>query len=179
MMGYVQGTKRIRRRKLNPRRRHHSARRRRSNPRFSIGGIGSQLKAGLVGAGGGLINALIMGFVTPKLPATIATGYPLHGVRIASALAVGAVGKRFGGSAGMKLGEGAMVVAMYLLLKDVATSTVPSLPLGDYQEIELANPGAALNGMGAYMNGNALPASEAGMGAYMEGINAGDSVSEF
>lgn len=177
MVGYVEGTKRIRRRKMNPRRRHHYARRRRhSNPRFSIGGIGDQLKAGLVGAGGGLVNALIMGFVTPKLPASISTGYPLHGVRIASALAVGALGKRFAGSTGVKLGEGAMIVAMYLLLKDVATSTVPSLPLGDYQEIELSHPAAALSGMGAYMNGNSLPEAGAGMGAYMEGINAGESV---
>ena len=175
-VGYVVGTKRIRHRKLNPRRRHH-ARRRHSNPRFSIGGIGSQLKAGLIGAGGGLVNALIMGFVTPKLPASVSTGYPLHGVRIASALAVGALGKRFAGSTGVKLGEGAMIVAMYLLLKDVATSTVPSLPLGDYQEIELSHPGAALSGMGAYMNGNALPEAGTGMGAYMEGLT--DQVQEY
>lgn len=175
-VGYVVGTKRIRRRKMNPRRRHH-ARRRHSNPRFSLPGIGSQLKAGLVGAGGGLVNALIMGFVTPKLPASVSTGYPLHGVRIASALAVGALGKRFAGSTGVKLGEGAMIVAMYLLLKDVATSTVPSLPLGDYQEIELSHPGSALSGVGAYMNGNALPEAGAGMGAYMEGLT--DQVQEY
>ena len=177
--GYVVGTAKIRRRKLNPRHRRYHARRRHRNPRFSVGGIGTQLKNGLVGAGGGLTNALIMGFLTPKLPATFSTGYPLHGVRIASALAVGALGRKFAGNLGTRLGEGAMVVAMYLLLKDVATSTVPSLPLGDYQEIELANPAAALaGGMGAYMNG-ALPAPEAGMGAYMEGLHAGDMVTEY
>ncbi len=177
-VGYVVGKKPIRRRKLNPRRRH-VARRRHSNPRFSIGGIGAQLKNGAIGAGGGILNALIMGFVTPKLPTTLSTGYPLHAVRISSALAVGALGRKFAGPLGVRLGEGAMVVAMYLLLKDVATSTVPSLPLGDYQEIELAHPGTALNGVGAYMNGNALPAAESGMGAYMEGLNQGDMVSEY
>ncbi len=176
--GYAVGNAPIRRRKMNPRRRRHRARRR-SNPRFSIGGIGAQLKNGLVGAGGGLANALIMGFITPKLPATFSTGYPLHGVRIASALAVGALGRKFAGNLGTRLGEGAMIVAMYLLLKDVATSTVPSLPLGDYQEIELSNPAAALaGGIGAYMHG-ALVAPEAGMGAYMEGLNAGDMVTEY
>jgi hypothetical protein len=174
-MGYVVGTRRIRRRKLNPRRHHYARRRRHSNPRFTLGGIGEQLKSGLIGAGGGIVNSLIMGFVTPKLPASLSTGYPLHGVRVASALAVGALGKKFGGRMGAQLGEGAMIVALYLLLKDVATTAVPSLPLGDYQEIELAHPAAAL---GAYMDGgNALPAAGAGVGAYMEGV--GDSVTEY
>lgn len=170
MMGYVVGTKRVRRRKLNPRRRHHYARRRHSNPRFTLGGIGDQLKGGAIGAAGGLLNSLVMGFLTPKLPATFQTGYSLHGVRVASALAVGALGKRFAGSTGAKLGEGAVVVALYLLLKDVATSTVPSLPLGDYQEIELAHPASAL---GAYMDGDKMLApagAGGGMGAYMEGV---------
>lgn len=175
--GYVVGTAKIRRRKMNPSRRHHALKRHR-NPRFSIGGIGGQLKAGLVGASGGLANALIMGFITPKLPASISTGYPLHGVRIASALAVGALGRKFAGRYGAQLGEGAMIVAVYLLLKDVATATVPSLPLGDYQEIELSHPASVLGGVGAYMNG--LPAPRGGdVGAYMDGLTTQDAVMEY
>jgi len=176
MVGYVVGSKPIRRRKMNPRR--HSRHRHR-NPRFSVPGLVGQLKAGLIGGAGGIANALLMGVVTPRLPAVVATGYPLHGVRIASAAAIGWAGRKFAGRMGAQLGEGAMVVAMYLLLKDVTTSMVPSLPLGDYQEIELAHPASVL---GAYMEGRALSqnlsGAEPGMAAYMEGLGA-DSVVEY
>ncbi len=175
--GYVVGTAKIRRRKLNPRR-HRVHHRRRSNPRFSVGGIGNQLMAGVKGGAGGILNSLLLGFVGPKLPASISTGYPLHGVRIAGALAIGALGRRFAGRLGTELGEGAMTVAMFLLLHDVATSTVPSLPLGDYQEITLQNPAKAL---GTYMDGErgALPAPGETMGAYMDGLTTGDPVAEY
>jgi hypothetical protein len=173
-VGYTIGSRPIRRRKLNPRRRSHRARRR-SNPRFSVGNIGGQLMAGLKGGAGGILNSLLIGFVGPKLPSSINSGYPLHGVRIVGALAIGAAGRRFAGRLGTELGEGAMAVAMYLLLKDVAAKTVPSLPLGDYQEIELRNPGSVL---GTYMNGEgSLPAP--GMGVYMDGLSTHDPVMEY
>ncbi len=171
--GYVVGHAKIRRRKLNPRHRRHHAKRRHSNPRFSVGGIVSQLKAGGIGAIGGILNALVIGFIGPKLPSSINTGYPLHAARIATALGIGIAGKKFAGRMGEQMGEGAMVVAMYLLLKDVASTTVPSLPLGDYQEITLANPGSVLS---SYLEGprsaGHTMVGDPGVGSYLEGMES-------
>src|SRR5271154_6651349 len=76
-----------RRRRHNPRR--HRAHRRRSNPRFSLGGIQSGavglLKEGAVGGAGALVNAVLLGYALPFLPATFTTGYALDAVRIVSA----------------------------------------------------------------------------------------------
>ena len=131
------------------------------------------MKSGFFGGVGGILNSLVIGFVGPKLPASVSTGYPLHAVRIASALGVGMAAKKVAGRAGEDIGTGAMAVAMYLLLKDVAASYAPSLPLGDYQEITLDHPGSL---MGAYMNGPQVTHSpqpmDAGVGAYMNGVDA-------
>ena len=186
-----------RRRRHNPRR--HRAHRRRSNPRFSLGGIQSGavglLKEGAVGGAGALVNAVLLGYALPLLPATMTTGYALDAVRIVSATVMAMLGKRFGGHYGETAGKGAIAVAMYLLLRDVVVSMAPTLPLGDYEEISIdstsdqigayMDPAQRLAGVGAYMSGflpdgsRARQGTGAYMGAYMSGAyNPDDAYAE-
>ena len=177
-VGYVVGTKRIRRRKLNPRRRHHYAKRRHRNPRFSVSGITSQLVPAAIGAGGAIALDVLLGYVSPMLPATITTGYAKHGLRIAGALGVGFVAKKFLGSKGHAVAEGALIVALYKLMTDVLVQYAPAavtVGLGDYEEVAIDN---TADQIGAYMDpaarlGAYLPdgsiARSGPIGAYMAG----------
>jgi len=172
-VGYVSGTRRIRRRKLNPRsyrrRRHH-------NPRFSVGGIVNQLIPAAYGAGGAIALDVAMGYI--PLPAMFATGYPKHASRIVGALGIGWVAKKFLGSKGQAVAAGALTVAMYNLLKSVIVQFAPTVKgLGDYEEISIDDTAAQL---GAYLPGSPLGAylpdgsSAPGMGAYMNGAETFD-----
>jgi len=162
-------------RRSNPHRRHYRVRRR-SNPvsiRGLTAGIVPMLTDGAIGGAGALLNSVALGYLSPMLPATFTTGYAYDAVRIASAALIGVVGKKFGGRKGEIAGQGAMAVAMYFLLRDVMTAMVPTLPLGDYEEVAIDN---TADQIGAYMD----PAATLGaympktgpMGAYMRGMPA-------
>jgi hypothetical protein len=168
-VGYVQGAKRIRRRKLNPRAGRRS--RRRSNPRFNLSGITSQLLPAAYGAGGALALDLALGYL--PLPAMLKTGYARHATRIVGALGIGWLAGKFLRGKAAAVGQGALTVAMYGLLKDVAVQFAPaaiSSKLGEYEEITVAgydDPAALYGpGAGAYMNGDEM---DPGTGAYMNG----------
>ena len=164
--GYVRGKGRIRRLKLNPRRRH-----RRNNPRFSVSGITSQLMPAAYGAAGGIALDVALGYI--PLPAMLKSGYPKHATRIVGAMGIGWAARKFLGSKGAAVGHGALIVAMYGLLKDVIVQFAPQVKgLGDYEEISIDNTadqiGAYMPGaqMGAYLpDGSSAP----GMGAYLGG----------
>jgi len=168
--GYVVGSARIRRRKLNPRRRHRS--RRRHNPRFSVAGITSQLVPAAYGAAGAVALDVALGYI--PLPAMFQTGYGKHGARIVGALGIGWLARKFLGSKGNAVAAGALTVAMYSLVKDVVVQFAPSVKgLGDYEEIAIDN---TADQIGAYMDpaarlGAYLPDGSVapGMGAYMGG----------
>ena len=180
---------RRKRRRSNPRH-HYRARRRRSNP--SLAGITSSivpmLKEGAIGGAGGLINSVLLGYALPMLPATFTTGYALDGMRILFATALAVAGKKFGGHYGETAGKGAIAVAMYHLFKDITVNMAPTLPLGDYEEIQIFDTSQIAGyvdpatTMGAYMGGprgrflpdgsRAAPGMGAYMGAYMGGTEA-------
>jgi hypothetical protein len=162
-LGYVVGTKR-RRRKLNPRR--ASRRRRHSNPRFSINGITSQLMPAAYGAAGALVLDVALGYI--PLPAMLKTGYARHATRIVGALGVGFLASKFLRGRAAAIGQGALTVAVYGLLKDVAAQTLGDKVrgLGDYEEITVDGYMDAAPGMGAYL------------GAYMPGEGVGDYATE-
>lgn len=173
-VGYVVGARRIRRRKLNPRR-ATSRRRRHSNPRFSLGGIAGQLMPAVYGAGGALALDVALGYI--PLPAMLTTGYARHATRIVGALGIGWLGRKFLGSKGAAAGSGALTVAVYGLLKDVAVQATAGKVkgLGDYEEIQVdgyfdpaPQIGAYMNGVGAYMAGDGVDSS---MNDGMEGMN--------
>lgn len=177
-IGYVTGTRRIRRRKLNPRL-HYRSRRRRHNPRFSVAGITNQLIPAAYGAGGALALDIALGYI--PLPAMLATGYPKHATRIVGALGIGWVARKFLGSRGNAVAAGALTVSLYHLLKDVLVQFAPAIKgLGDYEEISIDDTAAQLGRMGAYLPGQTMGAylpdgsSAPGMSAYMAGGEAFD-----
>jgi hypothetical protein len=180
-VGYVSGSARIRRRKMNPRRRHVS-RRRRSNPRFSLGGITHQLLPAAYGAGGAIALDIALGYI--PLPAMLATGYPKHAVRIVGALGIGWLAGKFLKGKAQAIGQGALTVAVYGLLKDVLVQFAPSVKgLGDYEEILVdgymdpaARVGSFNEGVGAYLQGGFAAQAEDsldvdGVGAYLQGVD--------
>lgn len=170
--GYTVGTRRVRRYKMNPRAR----RRRHSNPRFSVSGITSQLMPATYGAVGGIALDVAFGYL--PLPAMLKTGYIKHATRIGGALGVGWLAKKFLGSKGTAVAQGALIVAVYGLLKDVIVQFAPAVKgLGDYEEISIDN---TADQIGAYLPGSPVGAylpdgSSAPMGAYL----AGDFASSF
>jgi hypothetical protein len=159
-VGYVVGAKRIRRRKLNPRRVSRS--RRRSNPRFSVSGITNQIMPAVYGAGGALALDVALGYI--PLPAVLTTGYARHGVRIVGALGIGWLASKFLRGKGQAIGAGALTVAVYGLLKEVAVGVTAGKVkgLGDYEEIEVSGYYDPAPQIGAYM-------TSPGIGAYMAG----------
>lgn len=125
--GYIMGTKRIRRRKLNPaqhrRRRHH-------NP---IGGeMGAVLIPAAIGAAGALGLNILLGYIT-FLPATLQTGYGRAGVQIAAALGIGAFGPKVGlsRSTSYAIASGISLIAVYDVVSSLVASKFPSINLGE------------------------------------------------
>lgn len=161
--GYTVGSARIRRYKMNPRRRRHR------NP-ISVKGVVGQLVPAAYGAAGGIALDVAMGYVTPMLPAMLTTGYVKHATRIAGALGIGYASKKFLGGKGDAVAKGALIVAMYGLLKDVIVQFAPGVKgLSGYEEVTVntADLGAYLNGpsLAAYLpDGSSAP----GVGAYMD-----------
>lgn len=168
-VGYVVGARRIRRRKLNPR--HVSRRRRHSNPRFSIGGITNQLIPAVYGAGGALVLDVALGYI--PLPPVLQSGYGRHAVRIVGALGIGWAAGKFLRGRGAAVGQGALTVAVYGLLKDVAGKVlgnkVPGLA-GDYEEVDVSGYLSPAAGVSSYMEG--LSSYMDSAGPVMSGIDA-------
>lgn len=161
--GYTVGSARIRRYKMNPRRRRHR------NP-ISVKGVVGQLVPAAYGAAGGIALDVALGYVTPMLPSMLTTGYVKHATRIAGALGIGWGAKKFLGAKGDAVAKGALIVAMYGLLKDVIVQFAPGVKgLSGYEEVTV-NTGD----LGAYLNGPSLAAylpdgsTAPGMGAYMD-----------
>jgi hypothetical protein len=181
--GYVVGSGKIRRRKLNPR---GSRRRRyRRNPIGlpSVGGIVGQLVPAAYGAAGAA--ALNIGLSYLPLPEAVKTGWPRHAVRLVGAFGLGWAARKFLGARGNAVATGALTVAMYDILKQVINGVSPEIGvrLGEVEDVSLGDddgfydPASLLTDgvgdFGAYMEGDLdgdLDGSEAddGVSAYME-----------
>lgn len=160
--GYVVGTKRIRRLKLNPHRRHH--RRRHRNP-FTLGGVTSAflptLKAGGWGAAGGLANDAGWGFVssliTTNLP-TVATYLtnPYVGflAKAFNAVLIGRLGGMVASGRAQQLAVGAMTCVVHDFLKTTLESMMPTV-FGTGGTLALGGLGDPDPGLrfGAYISG--------------------------
>lgn len=162
------------------RRVHHVARMRR-NPRrsrrsssaraMSIKGfLNHTLMPATVGAGGGLLLNLALGYL--PLPAALNTNFVKPIVGLAGAAVIGMVGSKVAGRrAGEQMAAGAAVVVIYGVLKNIINTAAPTLPLSDYNTIGWTNPGMPV---GEYV-GRAVAASPggivqpmpAGMGEYV------------
>lgn len=181
VMGYVVGSRKIRRRKLNPRARR---RRYRRNPIGlpSMSGIVGQLTQAALGAAGGI--ALNIGLSFLPLPDVLKTGYLRHATRITGAVLLGMVARKFLGAKGNAVAAGALTIAMYDLGKQVLQTVTPELGsrLGDFEDVTVSDdsgfydPASVVSGAGAYLEG---PLDGVGgiddygnaddIGAYMEG----------
>jgi len=111
-------------------------RRRKSNPsvRGIVGQLKPTIKAGLIGAAGGLGLDLLLGYVKAKLPAQLQSGYGLTATKILGAVLVGIAGNMVLRGRGGDLAKGAMTVVLHDELKALAMAQFPGLPLGAYME---------------------------------------------
>ena len=111
-------------------------RRRRSNPsmRGVLGQLKPTIKAGLIGAAGGLGLDLLLGYIKAKLPAQLQSGYGLTATKILGAVGIGMLGNLVLRGRGGDLARGAMTVVLHDELKALAHSTFPGLQLGEYVE---------------------------------------------
>jgi hypothetical protein len=168
-MGYTVGTRKIRRRKLNPHRRysrrrkntHHRRHYRRSNP--SLRGITGQImptvKAGAWGAAGALGLDVLWGLLTAQLPsvaAMLTNPYVGFAAKAAGAVTVGALGGKIARGRGRDLAVGAMTVVTHDFLKSLMIQMAPTI----------FGPGGSLS-LGSYLSGqDYLPGS---FGSYLSG----------
>jgi hypothetical protein len=171
-VGYTVGTKRIRRRKLNPMRRHRYRRHR--NPSMSFGSIKSSVmptvKEGFTGAIGALGLDALWGFVAGNatLGAYVSNQYVGFAAKLLGAVLIGAVGGKVMRGKGRELAVGAATVAEHDFLKALLQSMAPtifgaggSVPLGSY-----------LSGAAPIVGTTSVPQSYlpfSGMGAYLSG----------
>lgn len=178
-IGYVVGSGKIRRRKLNP----HSRRRRvHRNPSLlgalSPSNILGQLVPAAYGAGGAII--LNVGLSYLPLPDMLKTGWGRHAVRLGGAMLVGWGARKFLGERGKAVGFGALTVVVYDILKGLITTASPEFGarLGDFEDVSLvdegfidaASPVRGLSGpAGAYLQGDPDDNNGVDMGAYLEG----------
>lgn len=163
-------TKRVARRRrrvaravASPRRRRRSRRsarrvsRRKGNP--SVRGIINQIqpavKAGLVGAAGGLGLSVALGYLQQRLPAQLQSGYGLTAVKVLGALGIGILGGMVLRGKGNALAQGAMTVVVYDELKKLMAAQFPAVPLGEYVNF-------------APVVGYDSPLGVAGMGEYVD-----------
>jgi len=177
----------------NPRRRHHHhknpKRRRHHYHRNPFGSIGNQvmpaLKAGAIGAAGGLLTDIVAGFANPQLnsltggmlgtnPALLAL------VKVLYSLGVGWAGGKVLKGQGHALAVGGATVAIHDFAKLELIAAVPSLPLGyvSYGPVVSGVPSALqatrastyrpVGRMGKYMTGGGAPSR--GMGKYLSGM---------
>jgi hypothetical protein len=159
--GYTIGTRKIRRRKLNPHRRHSRHRRRYRNP-MNLRGITSQvmptIKAGAWGASGALALDILWGLMATNFPsvATFLTNpYVAFAAKAAGAVTVGTLGGHIAKGKGRELAVGAMTVVTHDFLKTLLLQIAPTI----------FGPGGAL-AFGAYLSAGGAPDY---MGAYLSG----------
>jgi hypothetical protein len=178
-MGYTVGSRKIRRRKLNPRTR--SRRRYHRNPIGlpSLSGLMAQIVPAAYGAGGAI--ALNLGLSYLPLPAVLTTGWARHGVRLVGAFGLGVVAKKFLGARGSNVAAGALTVVMYDILKEVLNMAAPSIGsrLGEFEDVSIyengfIDPASPVRGLSAYLSGdpdnnNGVDGNLDGMGAFIEG----------
>jgi len=169
---------RKRRRARNPVFSHRRKRRRHSNP-FSTRGLTAMLKPAGIGAAGAIAAAIAYGFIAPKLPASLATGFFPTIIKAAAAIGLGmVVGKVMSKQDGQYATIGGLTVVLVGAATPYITSAAPTLPglsgLAGYGDYIPHRP------MGAYSNslqrgkttrlgrlGFISPAARVGMGAYM------------
>ncbi len=164
-----------RKRRANPRFFARRKRHRRHNP-FSLGGFKSALMPAAYGAGGAIAAAIAYGYLAPKLPATLTTGYIPILVKAAAAIGVGMlIGKFMSRQDGQYATIGGLTVVLVGAVTPMLTQAVPTLPglsgLAGYGDYIPYRP------MGAYSPslqrtrssrlGFISPAPRVGMGAYM------------
>lgn len=157
-VGYTVGTRKIRRRKLNPHRRRYS--RRRSNPslRGLTGQIMPTMKAGAWGAAGALGLDALWGLLTTNLPsltAYLTNPYVTFVAKAAGAVGVGALGGKVARGRGRDMAVGAMTVVTHDFLKSLMIQMAPTI----------FGPGGSL-ALGSYLSGDYLPGS---FGSYLSG----------
>jgi hypothetical protein len=167
--------------------RHAATRRRRSrvkavrrykrNPSgrsFSLSSIGGAIvptiKSGALGAVGAIANDAFLGQVGRFLPAVLQSGYARHGVKLVSAVVVGALGNLALKGKGSALAVGAATVAMHGLIRETINANFPSATpfLGDFDDLGAYSPGLIVDGsagMGEYIPG------VGDMGEYIPGVN--------
>lgn len=171
-VGYTVGTKRIRRRKLNPMRRHRYRRHR--NP-MSVGGIKLSImptvKSGFTGALGALGLDVLWGFAAGNatIGAYVSNQYVGFAAKLLGAVLVGAVGGKVMRGKGRELAVGAATVAEHDFLKSLLQTMAPtifgaggSVPLGAYLSGSAPIVGSTsvpqtylpFSGVGAYLSGN-------------------------
>lgn len=180
-MGHVVGSRKIRRRKLNPR---GSRRRYRRNPSVFRGGlmgiVHNQIVPAAYGAGGAVALNLALSYL--PLPDSLKTGWTRHGVRLLGALGIGFVAEKFvKGKAGQSIASGALVVVMYDIVKAALAQFAPEIGsrLGEFEDVSLSgddyyDPASYIgNGVSGYLDGDLDGSPGDGdvdnMGAYMEG----------
>lgn len=175
-IGHVQ--RRIRRRKLNPRRAHartHSRRiftmrrrRRHRNPRFGIPSVRGVMRQTLmpaaIGATGALALDVAYGYAQPYLPAMLQGKWPTLAVKVVGALGIGMLASKFlGRERGRIATLGAVTVVGYGALKSALSQALPTLPgLSGYQDFVDYS---ARGNLGFYSPAATIPPS--GTGAYL------------
>lgn len=118
----------------------------------------------LVGGGGAVLNDMLVNFV-PMIPANFKTGNLRHVTKAVGALAIGYVAAMFlPKRTADQLGAGALTVVGYNVVRDVAAKVAPQIPLGEYLH----------DGMGEYLDPNALGYYGAGLDPTGGGMNIGD-----
>ncbi len=137
-----------RRRRSNPRRRVH---RRRHNPRMlsmGRGMLGAYVVPAVIGGAGGLVLDIVWGYVSPKLPMTVQSGYAGLAAKLAVVLGAAYAMNRFVPkfrTETHRAAIGAATVLAYGAIKGAAQSVLPATTPGlhgyiDYQSYAL--PGA-------------------------------------
>lgn len=174
-MGYVVGSRKIRRRKLNP----TARRRRRRNPILglpSVGGIVGQLQTAAFGAAGGIALNLALSYL--PLPEMLKTGWMRHATRVAGAVGLGLIAKKFLGARGNAVATGAMTIVVYDVLKQVLGQFAPEIGsrLGEFEDVTVGDyydPASYItdDGVSGYLDGDGSPGDGDvdSVGAYMEG----------
>jgi hypothetical protein len=136
-----------RRRHHNPiRRAHHTYRRRRRNP-LSMSGLKSgamgKLTGALLGAGGALVNDVLLTYV--PLPAAMKTGPMAILAKAAGAFAVGYLAKfALGAQRGAAMTEGALTVLAYTTVRPMVQTMIPTLAGADIEGLGYYSPGMVL-----------------------------------
>jgi len=149
----------VARMRRNPRRSRRSS----SARAMSVKGfLNHTLMPATVGAGGGLLLNLALGYL--PLPTALNSNFVKPIVGLAGAAAIGMIGSKVAGRrAGEQMAAGAAVVVIYGVLKNIINTAAPSLPLSDYNTMGWTNPGLPVGySMGEYV-GRAAPAAGGGV----------------